>query len=170
MATPHASVCVRAASRHCPPASQHPSGPPQTPLTQTSTLHQKRLPPARPKGKTTLGHGFSGLQPSPTHDPSAIQGSSEDCKTAPSLQPPSFQQQGPAQLQGTCTGNRGNGGARQLLGVHVSARRSQLPGVPCPWSPALTPLALPPLRLREIYSFCHHWSACLFHYLLSHNP
>ena len=135
----HASVCVRAASRHCLPASHHPSGPPKTPLTQTPTLHQERLPPAGPEGKTTSGYGFSGLQPSPTRCPSAVQGSLEDCKTIPSLQPPSFRQQGPAQLQGTCTRNIWNVGARQLLDGHFSAWQSQLPGGPIPPDPSPRP-------------------------------
>lgn len=150
----------------CQPALQ---GPPKTPLTQTPTLHQEGLPLAGPKGKTTPGHGLSGLQPSCTRCPSAVQASSEGFKIVPSPQPPSFQQQGQAQLQGTCTRNTRNGGARQLLGVNFSARRSQLPGGPIPLDPSPRPSRPSFTQTQEIYSFCHHWSACLFHYLLSHN-
>ena len=120
----------------CQPALQCP---PKTPLTQTPTFHQERLPPAGPEGKTTPGHGLSGLQPSRTRCPSAVQAGSEGCETVPSLQPPSFQQQGQAQLQGTCTRNTRAGGARQLLGVNFSARRSQLPGGPMPLDPGPRP-------------------------------
>ena len=162
-------VCVRAASCHCSRASQH------------SSAHPK---PLWPKHLPSIKRGCRRLDPR-ARLPQAT-GSPVCSPAAPAAPLPSKLARKAVRLFPLSSLLHSNNRARPSS--RAPAHGTHEPGVPgsswawisqpgdhsclvvpCPWTPALVPLALPSLKLKEIYSFCHHWSACLFHYLLSHN-
>lgn len=166
---PHTSVCVRAASRHCP-ASQHPSGPPQTPLTQTSTLHQRGCRRLGPRGKSDLRPWVLGSWPAPPR---------------PLCHPKVAQKTARLLLLSSLL--HSNSRARPSSGhLHREQRKQGCPPapgcaclspaiaaawcVPCPWSPALAPLALPPTPDSERFTVSVTTGLPVYFITCSHNP